>query len=270
MQKDFHFYLTYALARKAGISDANAKTIAWADEYTDELTQADLHGIQTQCADLGNWADSEIQLTVLCAFHFLPGDNDQHPWMTTRNSPRAQALVRSALESGDLFRLGTALHSFQDTFSHETFSGWREDLNSCYPWYYLKSGLPNVGHAELLAAPDVINYVWTDPRTGAVVDNKERAMSAAQETYFWLGKLQHPDHPPSDWDALSKELFPMFQLESYDDRITQICKWSGNSKLDYKPVNSKCQAKPTRASFVAAASQHLVDAVGSFKGLPWL
>ena len=73
MQKDFHFYLTYVLSRKVGISVKDAEKIAWANQYTDDLTEADLHGIQTQSAILGNWADRQIQLSVLVPFHFIPG-----------------------------------------------------------------------------------------------------------------------------------------------------------------------------------------------------
>ena len=161
MQKDFHFYLTYALARRVGIPARTAQEIAWADQYTDDLTEADLHGIQTQSAILGNWSDRQIQLSVLVPFHFIPGGDRRHPWMTTRNSLRAKHLVQNALS--DVFQLGIALHGLQDTFSHENFSGWQEDLNACYPWYYIGSNvIPNVGHAEMRAIPDIVNCVWTD------------------------------------------------------------------------------------------------------------
>ena len=48
-----HFYVTYALARKAGLPAADAEVLAWADQYTDDLTAPDLHGIQTQSAIAG-------------------------------------------------------------------------------------------------------------------------------------------------------------------------------------------------------------------------
>jgi len=61
MQKDFHFYVTYFLARKAGMSAVLSRKIAWADQFADDLTKADLHGLQTQCKPLGNWSDRQIQ-----------------------------------------------------------------------------------------------------------------------------------------------------------------------------------------------------------------
>jgi hypothetical protein len=173
MQKDVHFYLTYLLAVRAGLSQKSAKLIAWADQHTDDLTEAELHGIQTQSAVLGNWHQRQVQLSVLVPFHFIPGDAPDHPWVTTSDSGHARTLVMDASE--DLLQLGIALHAHQDTFSHQGFSGWQEDINACFPWYFIESALPNVGHAEMRVVPDVVNYVWTDPRTGERIDNKKRA-----------------------------------------------------------------------------------------------
>jgi hypothetical protein len=50
MQKDVHFYVTYALARQAGLPAADAEVLAWADQFTDDLTASDLHGIQPRWA----------------------------------------------------------------------------------------------------------------------------------------------------------------------------------------------------------------------------
>ena len=55
MQKDVHFCVTYALARKAGLPAEDAEKLAWADQYTDDLTESDLHGIQTQSAIAGRY-----------------------------------------------------------------------------------------------------------------------------------------------------------------------------------------------------------------------
>lgn len=268
MQKDIHFYLTYALARHAGVLHATAERIAWANQYTDEMEEAELHGIQTQSKTCGNWSDGQIQLTVLSVFHFLPGDDPGKRWMTTENSRRAKALVEAAMESGSAYRLGVSLHVLQDTFSHQGFSGWREPLNSCYPWYYIKSGLPNIGHAEMMAAPDVVHYVWTDPRTGEKIDNKERALGAAKQTYAYLCAFQGRE--PADWAEIEPKLKPMFALTDYDKRIDQICAWSMKGDIDFKATNKRLGKKAGKREFVKAASQHLADAVASFADLRWL
>ena len=265
MQKDVHFYLTYALSRKAGMSAKDAEKIAWANQYTDDLTEADLHGIQTQSAILGNWKDRQVQVSVLVPFHFIPGSDPEHPWMTTRNSSRAQHLVEIALP--DVFQLGIALHSLQDTFSHEKFSGWQENLNACYPWYYIESAIPNVGHAELRVTPDIVNCIWTDPRDGRRIDNKERTRKAAKATYEFLVKFCRPKTPPTTWRNLQKELKRIFKLESYDQRKHELRKLSGNKRIRYKNVNKRLV--PTHKSdFVHAARNHLAGAMKSFSDLP--
>ncbi|MCK4857715.1 MAG: hypothetical protein KAT58_07100 [candidate division Zixibacteria bacterium] len=268
MQKDVHFYLTYALAMKIGLSVNDAETIAWANQYTDDLTEADLYGIQTQAAILGNWEDTQVQLSVLIPFHFIPGSDHDHPWMTTRNNARARKLVYRASQKGDLIQLGIAFHALQDTFSHETFSGWREDINSCFPWYYLESALPNVGHAEMRVLPDVVNYIWTDPRNGRRIDNRKRTMSAARVTYNFLAKLFNPDIDPAVWQTLKGELWQVFRLDSYDKRIDNLCIISGNDRVDFKEVNARLE-KERKVDFVKAASNHLAEAMKLFNDLPW-
>jgi hypothetical protein len=266
MQKDIHFYLTYTLAMKVGIPPADAETIAWADQYTDDLTKPDLYEIQTQSDILGNWAERQIQVSVLIPFHFLPGDDAGHPWMTTRNNPRARNLVEAA--KGDPLQLGIALHAFQDTFSHESFSGWNEDLNACFPWYQLEAALPNVGHAELRVIPDVVNYVWTDPRNGKQIDNKVRAMVAAKETFDFLVKFFNPSVDPAVWSALEPKLKRIFKLE-YDKRIDDLCVLSGNNTIDYKEVSPRLERAHKR-EFVQVASNHLAEAIKLFQDLPWV
>ena len=87
---------------------------------------------------------------------------------------------------GDIVQMGIALHVLQDTFSHQGFSGWNEKLNSCYPWYNPACVLPNVGHAELQAMPDIANYTWTDPRNGETILNQERVIEALKVTTEFL------------------------------------------------------------------------------------
>lgn len=266
MQKEVHFYLTYALSMKIGIPASDSEEIAWANQYTDELTEADLYGIQTQSSILGNWGDRQVQASVLVPFHFIPGSDPTHPWMTTRNNFRARRLVSLASKQ-NLFQLGIALHGLQDTFSHERFSGWREDLNSCFPWYYIESGLPNVGHAELRVIPDIVNYVWTDPRDNRRVDNKLRTMSAAKATYDSLVKFSGSNVAPLVWQSLQKELRRISKLESYDQRIDDLCVLSGNNEIHYDEVNNRL--KPIRKrDFVKAARTHLAEAMKLFSGLP--
>ena len=266
MQKDIHFYATYALARRIGVGRAEAEQVAWADQYADEMTRPDLHEIQTQSALVGNWADRQVQLSVLIPFHFVPGSDAEHPWMTTANSARARQLVRAA--EGNLLQLGIALHALQDTFSHQGFSGWREDLNSCFEWYYVQSALPNVGHAELRVIPDVASYVWTDPRSGRRIDNKRRAMSASRHTCGFLADAFGLSGSPAVWEGLKDDLKTIFRNDSYNRRVDALCVLSGDPAVDYREVKGRLEAQ-IKEQFVEAASAHLARAMKLFRALPW-
>ena len=264
MQKDVHFYLTYLLSVKVGMSQNDAEIIAWANQYTDDLTEAELHGIQTQSALLGNWKDRQVQLSVLAPFHFIPGTDLNHPWVTTRDNARARKLVR--LASGNLLQLGIALHGLQDTFSHEGFSGWQEEINSCFSWYYVQSVIPNVGHAEMRVVPDVVNYVWTDPRSGKRIDNKKRTMSAAKATYDFLAKFFNPTIDQGVWENLQGDLRQAFTIESYDDRKQRFRDLSGNTALRYEEASNRLKVTH-EDDFIVAASNHLANAMASFRSL---
>lgn len=267
MQKDVHFYLTYALCRIVGIGKGDAQKIAWANQYTDDLTDPELHEMQTQCSLLDNWGDRQIQFSVLVPFHFIPGSDSTHPWMTTRNSRRARKLVNAGARSNDLLQLGIALHGLQDTFSHENFSGWQEDLNSCFPWYYIKSRIPNVGHAEMRTIPDVVNYIWTDPRSGRRINNKQRTMSAAKATFDFLVRYFNGSSNSVDWEDVERQLQPIFRLDSYDNRKQSLRDLAGDSNIRYGKIKESHEAAH-KSQFIEAANAHLAEAMRSFRGLP--
>lgn len=269
MQKDFHFYLTYALARKVGINAKTAEIIAWADQYTDDLTKPDIHEIQTQSAILGNWKDKQIQLSVLVPFHFIPGDSE-HFWMVTRNCSRARALVKIA---SNPFELGIALHVLQDTFSHENFSGWEERLNACQWFWYISNPTPNIGHADMGVTPDVINYIWTDPRSGKVIDNKKRALAAAKVTYQFLCDFCG-SKSPEKWGNIAPRLREIFKLTSYEQRKDELCKLVPvkpykpltlefqNRVKSYKHLTLEFQGR-YKKDFITVARQHLSRVIES-------
>ena len=268
MQKDIHFYVTYALAVKAGLTRPRATKIAWADYRTDEVTQAACYGIQTQLRIdplFGNWKDRQVQLSVLIPFHFIPGEDPKHRWKTTANSKNASLLVAAAKKH--LLQTGIALHVLQDTFSHQGFSGWQEPLNSCYPWYYPVSALPNIGHAEMRAAPDIACHVWTDPRTNQVVDNSIRAMAAAEATYAHLTSLVAPNVTPTPWDKIEPGLREIFHCADYDKRKDQLRKLAASPTIRYSTVDKKA-TKKQKCAFAQAARAHLAAAMAILRPLP--
>lgn len=255
MQKDFHFYVTYALARKVGIDKETAEIIAWSNQHTDDMTEADLYGLQTQSAVLGNWSDRQIQFSVLAPFHFMPGEDPDWPWVTVPNSHRVRAIVQRA--QADPFQLGIALHVLQDTFSHQGFSGWDEKANSCFGWWYLHSGLiPNIGHADLGAIPDIISQTWTDPRTNKIIVNTDRALQAAKATLDVLLGFGSCD------EELFDQLEGIFANPDYDARKSLLRIFAGDPEIRCSKIEGG------KGDFVRAARGHLSAAVESFKDLP--
>ena len=267
MQKDFHFYVTYALARKAGVPEPDARIIAWADQFTDRLTTADVYGIQTQCDMVDNWGDKQIQFTVLIPFHFLPGDDAAWAWKTIENSARSRKLVQAAVRSGDPVRIGIALHALQDTFSHQGFSGWNEAGNSCFPWYYLRSSLPNVGHAEMMAIPDMVDRKWYDPRTNEEIKNWQRAGRAARATLLPLVRFAGGTNGTALWQQLGDQLRAIFRTPDYDERKRLLRQLAGHNTIKYSEIEEELKSNYS-TSFVQAATSHLADAVKLFEGLP--
>ena len=262
MQKDVHFYLTYAMCKMLNVK--NAELIAWANQFTDECTRPKLYGIQTQSEVLGNWFDKQIQFSVLSVFHFLPGDDEGHPWMTTERCGCAEALMADAMKSEDPFRIGIALHSFQDTFSHQGFSGWQEELNSCFPWYRLpRRSVPNIGHAEMGVIPDMVDYTWTDPRDNSRVDNKDRVSRCISSTYDVLAPMSNKELSKVQ---VSAAFFRFLLTNSYKERKEELKKISGH------PVRFSELTKTYETlyleQFSKAATEQLRFIMGAVKDLP--
>lgn len=258
MQKDVHFYLTYALARKVGICAKDARLIAWADQFTDDNHKAELHGMRTQCAVYKDWYDRTVQHDVIVPFHFIPGDGD---WLVTPDSTRAQFLVEKALNN--LFRLGIALHTLQDTFSHQGFTGWDEKANAVFWFDYIDSPMPNVGHASLFKNPDIANLLWQDLRTGKWIDNRKRVIAAAKATYDALQKL-YDQSPKTNWPEIKVWLEVLLEIEgrdAYDIRKSELSKFAGDKKLRYSKLKFE---KKYKSAFIDAARCHLGEFFGTF------
>lgn len=270
MQKDFHYYLIYALSKDAGYTEQESETIAYASQYVDDCNENqkikeftfDNHvhvngqiyrGIITQTASLKTFTD-ELQSYVLIPFHFLPGDEtnftkrkdkkvNRYSTIPADKSVIAKKILEDALESDDLYRIGVALHAIVDTWSHQNFSGMHDDWNSVYPWYSPYSIAPNIGHAEVGQQPDTISDDWTDKRKkkNRKINNQPRALEAVKFVFKTL--LKHKE-PQADIDErwLDKELEytgliygPSGKREDYDydERIKAIRKYINKPGLKY-------------------------------------
>ncbi len=243
MEKDFHYYMTYALARAAGLDKAG--TVAYASQFVDDNNEGQftLNGeevpfpeklqgkegtyypIMTQSLSPKS-LNPYVQRYVYVPFHFLPGDpsltinGKGNPLNTTPDSPNAQQMLSAALATKNPYRIGIALHTYADTWSHQNFTGLREDWNAVHPWYdVFKAIVPNIGHAEAGHAPDTISETWNDYRTKEKVDNRKRALEAVTKIYTALAASTGQAAP---WTKV-KAAFRSFIYEpDYDTRIRNI------------------------------------------------
>jgi hypothetical protein len=196
MDIEFHYYMTYLIAARAGFAPAAAQTIAHAAQSVDDnhiryrITGApdgDYFNYISQTMDILKPARQLLRIYPI--FHFIPGDpkaetarrtdGRENAWVTTPDSAVAGKMIDSALTSGDLHRIGVASHGYVDTWAHQNFIGRRDNYNDLGAASFIKR-LLNVGHGSAGHQPDQPALVWTDDRLSkSEVDNRDRFLDAA-------------------------------------------------------------------------------------------
>ena len=292
MQKDFHYDIVYALAKEAGYEDNEAYIIAHSSQYVDDNTDreysvydeshrefyvdfpetigksGDLYfPIITQAVDVTAFK-LPIQRYVFSPFHFIPGDNNveingkKNPLCTTRGCANAVSLVQNSLSSTDPYRIGIALHTYADTWSHERFSAFHEDWNKVYK-SVLKSIPPNIGHAEVFSKPDEISLVWEDKRFKEKIDNRARALRAAERIFNFInrGKAKWDDIQPdletfinakdlNERIGMIRDKYPKMEAYSEDKWLNEALTFSRDESEIPEDDPSRGTPRPTRARFV--------------------
>jgi hypothetical protein len=240
MEKDFHYHLIFAIATITGFESADI--IAVSSQFVDDNNEGQFsidnrpasfpekipadgghyYPIMTQSLSPKS-LDPYVQKYVYVPFHFIPGDNTvvidgkRNPLSTTPASPNATAVLNKALESGNPYQIGIALHSYADTWAHQNFTGMQEEWNSIYPWYNVfKSIAPNIGHAEAGHSPDVISEDWTDNRLGEKINNRKRAFRAVAEIYK---AMRRKSGKGPFWTEIKRDFRKVIHAADYDARI---------------------------------------------------
>ena len=196
MERDYHYYTVFKLAKLAGFSLSDAETIAYASQYVDDSTESnpvepfpDQHFDTARTAHYGLKAfDWNVQKKVYMPFHFLPNkirweSREDFSYVTQPatgdDAELATMLIKDALTETNrrfkLIRLGVALHTIADTFSHFGFSGRHHDENNVGKiWYAKRTGgwdfqtiksyadvfVPRIGHVEAFESPDQPFLKW--------------------------------------------------------------------------------------------------------------
>lgn len=213
MEKDFHYCMIRVLAEKAGFSKEDAQVIAYASQYVDDAVE---HiAIKIQNVPQLNYSrlqpdgyfdpictahqgiqyiagiTRDAQRKVYISFHFIPSieyiGSGEYDYRTMPNGKIANDIVTTAITelrkaSDDnervqkLIRLGIALHSFADTWSHQRFSGRLSSVDNDVERIKLYNGetweslsyldqfkanlFPEVGHIEAMNYPDFSYQRW--------------------------------------------------------------------------------------------------------------
>lgn len=218
MNREFHYYVVCYLARKAGFPPEHAETIALSSQMVDDsklpwkiedeqnsgnphaLSAGQSTGFMTEVTQNYLFWNHKIARDVYLPFHFIPGDpqlaamkrkdRKQHPLAVTADSQNARALLVDALRSGNLFRIGIALHSYADTWAHQNFTGTTDPFNELEA----HTILPAVGHLQAGTTPDQPQALWRDMRLASPyedISNSARFLEAARMIYRFLSTAQH-------------------------------------------------------------------------------
>jgi hypothetical protein len=262
MNREFHYYVICYLARAAGFSATDSETIAISSQMVDDAKlpwkidstlssapkKADHVSTESTLTEVTQnylfW-NQDIARKVYLPFHFIPGDSQisaakrsdkrVHELAVSQDSDNARALLIGALRSGNLYRVGVALHAYADTWAHQNFTGTQDGFNALESDF---SVLPAVGHLQVGRLPDLPQTLWEDSRLEPqyrTISNSVRFLEAARMIYrflctsrrisfedepFVLGRLeelwQERRAPPRDELAAASDYVIYFDLPSYD------------------------------------------------------
>lgn len=268
MQKDFHYYCIGVLAKAAGFDKWDALTIAYASQYVDDSTESepirvgDLIFDPVRTAHMGlkatEWA---IQKRVYIPFHFIPPNPIRSPkdtFITAPNSSFALMILKEACDEQlglrRLCRIGVALHTLADTWSHQGFSGREHKENDVESIYHREGKrwrrllwqnvcldfLPQIGHAEAGYYPDqpFLTWKYTRKSTNEVVErnNTNEFLTAAETIYHQLRKVAKlkPDAPMA-WGDIQAEIHSLLADEEQD--VEKRCdKWRERFQHLFDPL----------------------------------
>ncbi|MBI4775636.1 MAG: hypothetical protein HY788_15955 [Deltaproteobacteria bacterium] len=236
MDIEFHYYISFMLAQRAGFNDADAEIMAYSNQYVDDNTRHYYvnykdggHYISEVSQTMDISKPSQKRQTIYPLFHFIPAFPDEvpeervmepyaHSFNTAPNSRNAQKLLRLAMASENPYLMGVATHAYADTWSHQSFVGLKHPFNR-------KPGvsgsiIPNICHADFLHDPDTVGLQWADPRLRhSRIDNNERFMEAAECIFKAYGEHNKmpEDRLDDEWKTLKQLLSAATKRETFED-----------------------------------------------------
>jgi hypothetical protein len=212
MDIEFHYYITYLIAVKAGFDVKQAALLAYSSQYVDdndilfEVSADTNQCYQNYISQTMNILKPKLKLfRIYPIFHFIPGepladstrrkDGKLHYLNTTPDSKNARKILNLALLSGDIYRVGIAAHGYADSWAHQNFVGYYDEFNTIKK-NILKRIKPRIGHAGAGHKPDRVGLNWTDyrlVRSLRDIDNNKRFLQAAASMFDVFRKYLQPD-----------------------------------------------------------------------------
>lgn len=221
MDVEFHYYMTYLIASRAGFPLDEARVIAYAAQFVDDNTRVftvdsggpnEFETNPSQTMDI--LKPRAFWTPIYTHFHFIPGDRGAgsprkdgkaHDLCTTPGSKNANKVLDAAIETECLYRIGIACHSYADSWAHQNFIGTNDAFNA-----FKEPGMalvPNVGHADAGHNPDWAAHEWEDPRlVDPLIKNGQRFMGAARAMFLKLRAYRDGKSPSSATKTECEEL----------------------------------------------------------------
>jgi len=262
MDVEFHYYMTYLIATKAGFTPDQSLTLAHASQFVDDndiifhIDKDRASGFMNYISQTMNILKPKTKLMrIYPVFHFIPGapmqegarrkDGMLHMLNCTPNSPNANTILDTVLAQChdspyELYWIGIALHGFADTWAHQNFTGTFCDFNGIY----MEKGL-TVGHAQAGHNPDEPALVWKDSRLiENRVDNRTRFLEAAETIFEKLALYINPKLSPET--LLQKKTALRSSLDKAINRNDQANQYQKERIERYKELAENEQFGETR------------------------
>lgn len=217
MQKDFHYYGTYVIARSAGIKKEHAQKIATAAQFVDESVKGDTYNFKNGSSVVTEVTahhatsfeniNKDDQRLVWVPFHFLPGNLGRkftERLICVKDSEIAKLMVDNAINQHESiysdFLIGITAHVYADTFAHYGFSGVSSTKNKIIN-DSIKVEVENPGIKKYIKEK-AKNFLSKNQRSFILKNIRDFISTAAELASGALGHgavATYPDRPYLKW-----------------------------------------------------------------------
>jgi len=257
MDIEFHYYVTYLTAIKAGYDSDSAYKIAYSAQYVDDnILGFKIDGdeeYENYISQTYNILKPQDKLQrIYPLFHFIPGDvelyseklaEDCPSLTTTPGSSYANKMLEGALDSDDLYRIGLAAHAYLDSWAHQNFLGISHSYNSfkkgtlinrivnVISRYFTKK--IDICHCNAGPLPDRAGKSWKDERlSDPEIYNNDRFLEAVKKLYNKLSEHNNQEVKIEERNQLINDINKIItEQNSRADRIEKYKKLA--AKTDY-------------------------------------